>query len=83
LEEFYLENPHCCRFYRESQLMNATAMTRVFGVYETVANVHFKANDGSGRAGPYYDSYVRLNACGRVLERMGSFDQVGPTQHGS
>jgi hypothetical protein len=75
LANFFEENQNCCKLYYRNQLI--APLARVFGVYEMVVNVNYKISDTSIKY-KYYDSDVLINACGRVVEKMGTAEDHGP-----
>jgi hypothetical protein len=77
LEEFYRSNPACCRVHTLNHWMLSTPILRVFGYYEAVVEVYYQISDTAERY-RYYDAHVRVNACGRVLDTMGTAEQSAP-----
>lgn len=78
-EDFHKINPNCCRIYKEghSSLPEGT-WVRIFGWYVAVVRVWYKVRENSPNN--YYDSYVSLNACGKVLEFKGTLESIPPTR---
>jgi hypothetical protein len=86
LDDFYLENPACCHviyltnlFYRP-HVLEVSPLTRLLCIEEFLVNVRYKISDIREKD-RYYDSFVRMNACGDILTTMGSLDDRAPNNN--
>lgn len=76
LGDFYRANPNCCVLHRTGHYtVEDSPLYRLLGWYESVAEIWYKRTLGGLE--PYYRSYVALDACGRVVNRLGPFER-GP-----
>jgi hypothetical protein len=78
LEEFLAVNRDCCRVYRWGHPLELDGVwVRVFGWYIAVVNILYRLRDDGPRQ--FFDRYSFVNACGKVMNRMGSESQIGPS----
>ena len=70
LNEFFVTNPDCCLLKRDGhETLQEGTWVRLFGWYIAVADIWYRIREGGPEA--YYHSYVALNSCGQVKQRMG------------
>jgi hypothetical protein len=78
VSDFMSQNPNCCKLYYNNDLMYVTFLARLIGIREVVVNVHYKMSD-TADIYKFYDSFVRMNSCGDVLNTKGIPERSGST----
>jgi hypothetical protein len=67
--DLYRQNPNCCTLHKWGHNFSYPIVFRVFAYYESIAHIVYRATlRGSD---PFLDSYVSMNACGKVFEVTG------------
>jgi hypothetical protein len=74
-QEFRDQNPNCCILHRWGDPLLDPIWVRFFGFYVAVADIWFKAPDAQSIYG-FYNSFVPVNACGRILKVQGIQEQT-------
>jgi hypothetical protein len=69
LEDFYRQNPDCCELAKWGHHFTNNIAVRFFGFYVAVAEIWYRVS--SGEKYNYYDSYVLMNACGKIVGTKG------------
>jgi hypothetical protein len=77
VSDFMSQNPNCCKLYYNNDLMYVTFLGRLIGIREVVVNVYYKMSD-TADIYKFYDSFVKMNSCGDVLDAKGIPEQSGP-----
>jgi hypothetical protein len=75
LDDFYGENPNCCKVWYHSQLI--APLARIVGLYELGVSVYYKMSDTNERD-KYYNVDIFMNACGSVVRKLGTAEDHGP-----
>src|SRR3954462_6601873 len=78
-DDFLKSNPHCCVVHHEGHytVEDGPLLYRLLGWHDTVVEIWYRRRE-SGPT-PYYRSYVAVDACGRVVNRLGPFERgAGP-----
>src|ERR1700757_4058791 len=76
IDEFWKQNPDCCRVYRAGHPFLGPVWVRIFGFYIVMVEVWFRANNFNWTAN-FYDSYVSFDACGRIVNTAGILESHG------
>jgi hypothetical protein len=81
LEQFLTVNPDCCGMSRWGHNLQLDGIwVRAFGWYIAVANIWYRLRDDGPNQ--FFNRYSFVNACGGVVNRMGSEEPMGPP-HGA
>jgi hypothetical protein len=76
LDQFYRENPNCCRLYKWGH--DDVADFRLVGFYVAVAEIWYRAlTEGPT---PFYQTVVTLDACRRVNGNRGMLVYLSPRE---
>jgi hypothetical protein len=79
VEEFLAVNRDCCRVYRWGHNLQLDGiLVRVFGWYISVANIWYRLRDDGPNQ--FFNRYTFINACGEIMNQMGSEYPFGPPQ---